>query len=296
MDEMKVKAMEGSASSSKLGTKVRLAGRTMYLPNSQSPIIYQKLTLRQINAIPRDKYGVRVLGRIKINKERRILKALRLIRKNELFRHRSKIPFDIPNIGIKTYETMLWMLGQLKEGTDMLYYSNRELSRNNGNGDGTPPDEDLFYPPIDEGKLSDCIIEIIFRIFGNNDKGLICGTEYKLSAFCVLMHYYFLHIGILQTKAQKPFCDYLEQKVFLGQDKPKFTARTFNNCANKPNYNKIKEDYAGLEPKEISFNTRPSSPSKSLLDAFQEVGWNFQKSNYFEQLKYLRDQMNTFRI
>ena len=40
-----------------LGTKVLIAGKKIYLPNSDVPIV-QKLTMAQINAIPRDQFSV----------------------------------------------------------------------------------------------------------------------------------------------------------------------------------------------------------------------------------------------
>ena len=43
------------------GTKVTLAGRTAFLPNRSTPLVIQKLTLRQIALIPRDKYAVAVI-------------------------------------------------------------------------------------------------------------------------------------------------------------------------------------------------------------------------------------------
>ena len=36
------------------GTKVTLAGRTAFLPNDDVPFVMQKLTMGQINAIPKD--------------------------------------------------------------------------------------------------------------------------------------------------------------------------------------------------------------------------------------------------
>ena len=44
----------GPSMSRTLGTKVTLAGRTAFLPNDDVPFVMQKLTMGQINAIPKD--------------------------------------------------------------------------------------------------------------------------------------------------------------------------------------------------------------------------------------------------
>ena len=38
------------------GTKVTLAGRTAFLPNDDVSFVMQKLTMGQINAIPKDRH------------------------------------------------------------------------------------------------------------------------------------------------------------------------------------------------------------------------------------------------
>ncbi len=44
--------VEGVVVNRMTGTKVKLAGKTMYLPNSENTYIRQKLTVDQIAAIP----------------------------------------------------------------------------------------------------------------------------------------------------------------------------------------------------------------------------------------------------
>jgi len=43
------------------GTRVIVAGKPMFLPTRSTPIVVQKLTARQIAAIPRDRYAVAVI-------------------------------------------------------------------------------------------------------------------------------------------------------------------------------------------------------------------------------------------
>ena len=51
----------GLSMSRTLGTKVTLAGRTAFLPNDDVPFVMQKLTMGQINAIPKDRFSVALI-------------------------------------------------------------------------------------------------------------------------------------------------------------------------------------------------------------------------------------------
>ena len=51
----------GRALSRMQGTKVTLAGRTAFLPNDDVPFVMQKLTMGQINAIPKDRFSVALI-------------------------------------------------------------------------------------------------------------------------------------------------------------------------------------------------------------------------------------------
>ena len=48
----------GRSLSSMQGTKVTLAGRTAFLPNADVPFVLQRLTMGQIDAIPKDRFSV----------------------------------------------------------------------------------------------------------------------------------------------------------------------------------------------------------------------------------------------
>ena len=185
--------------------------------------------------------------------------------------------------------TMLWeeAYNHLKN----IYIENRELYR----GQLLPPpsNSDIFYPPIDEDKLSDCIKMIINQLFGNSDKIKIYSQKIKVGEFCLLMHCYFRRIKILKKEGLKPFSDYLEKKVF--PEGSKFTARTFNNYANDPNYVNAKDGFIDSEKLEINFKKHPK-PSGKLIDVFHEVGYNFHNSPYFDELREMRDNINNFKI
>ena len=51
----------GLSMSRTLGTKVTLAGRTAFLPNDDVPFVMQKLTMGQIDAIPKDRFSVALI-------------------------------------------------------------------------------------------------------------------------------------------------------------------------------------------------------------------------------------------
>lgn len=286
------------------GTRVIVAGRPMILPNKSMPIVVQRLTARQIAAIPKDRYAVAVIestGKLAVVPAMRVRGMSPLLRRlqqrryldrlNRFMRRRGQILPSMSGDGTPEYNTIIALAGQLSKEVETIYIRNRELNRNQKNP--PPSDSGIFYSPIDEGKLSDCIKLIVNRFFGNNDKGKVCGREMKVGEFCLLIHCYFRRIKILKKEGLKPFCDYLEEKVF--PEESKFTARTFNNYANDPNFVRVEEEFTSTTKLKINFRVHPE-PSGKLLDAFHEVGWNFHNSAYFEELREMRKYIDEFKI
>lgn len=191
----------------------------------------------------------------------------------------------------KEFATVVGLLDQVRQQVESIYIDNRVLSRNQKNA--PPGDSGIFFPPIDEGKLSDCIRLIITQFFGDSDRGKICGRTTKLVEFCVLMFCYFTRIKILKNKALKPFCDFLAARVFT--DESKFTARTFNNYANDPSFEKVKDGFTSSEKLKINFSHHPV-PTGTLQDVFHEIGWNFHHSPYFDELREQKKNMVDFLI
>ena len=171
-----------------------------------------------------------------------------------------------------------------------MYDVSRRLRRNPG---GDPPSSDIFYKPIDEGKLSDCIKKIIVNIFGDGDKGKICDREIKLVEFCLMMHYYFIRIKILKNTSRQPFCDYLEKYVF--PDESKFTSKTFNNYANDDHYKKFAPIFTDESRLYINFKFHPT-PDGTLKDFFHEIGCFFYNSPYFDELRDMQKNIDNFKI
>lgn len=286
------------------GTRVIVAGKPMLLPNKSVPIVVQKLTARQIAAIPKDRFAIAVIesaGKVTsiptMRTGRGPIIARNLQQRRSLDRfarftwRRGHMLPSTSGDGTQDYNVVIALLNQAKQHVETVYIENRELKRSQL--DPPPTDSGIFYPPIDENKLSDCIKLIVNRFFGNEDKVKIFNLEIKVGEFCLLMHCYFRRIKIMKNEALKPFSDYLEKKVF--PEGSKFTARTFNNYANDPNFVKVKDDFIIPQKFDINFKVRPE-PQRTLLNVFHEIGWNFHYSPYFDELREMRKCIDEFKI
>lgn len=287
-----------------LGTKVRLAGRTAFLPNDNVPFVMQKLTAGQINAIPRDRFAVSVIevptmvGPGKKGRGGMALKGLQRMR--NLTRPSGgvtgfvRVPSDIITIeedGTKQYTAMVTLIDQIKLKTESLYDTALRLSRNQRNNP-PEPDSGLFYAPIDDGSMSDCIKKAIAHFFGEKETCKIVGKEYKPVAFCLLMHDYFIRMHILKNTTRTPFCDYLQKRVL--KDEMKFSSRTFTGYAQE--HKDAIQDFTDSGKLKINFNVHAEPSGKPLQDAFHEIGYYFHNSKYFKNLREMRDNMKGFMI
>lgn len=119
--------------------------------------------------------------------------------------------------------------------------------------------------------------------------------------FCVMMHIFFKKIHFLKKETRLQFSKFLQNKVFAGKSG---FIRTFNTYADKDIYSDFEDQ---LDIEQYNFKKRPASippemkPSdyhqRMMLDmslAFQEIGWVFQKSPYFKELKELKKTVNEF--
>ena len=294
-----------------LGTKVTLAGRTAFLPNDNVPFVVQRLTMGQINAIPKDRFAVSLIetpmamaapgrgggGRSSGLKFQIKRQARQAGRKGIIgFVRKPSVAIAAEVDGTKQYTAMITLAKQVIQTADDMYNINRELSRNNGGG--SPSESALFYEPIDEGRLSDCFMKIIAGYFGNGDKCKLYGHDFKLHEFCLFVHYYFRRIGIMKTNARQPFSEYVRKSVL--RDGAAFTDKTFNNVAKL--YENEEKEFTDKKLHEINFDFRPSKDAKSnkqlqqLLYAFQDIGYNFHNSDYFKYLRDTRKRMNDFYL
>lgn len=165
-----------------------------------------------------------------------------------------------------------------------------------GGGGGKPPHSSLFYRLVDEAELADCILNIVDKLFHGAKKCNICKVDLNLYDFFLLTHYYFNYIKILERNSNSAFCDYLNQKVFAGI--PKIGTRNFNIYAQKEKYTNFAELLK--DKQDIRFVNRPELPRPKtehfLLAPFQEIGWNFQHSGYYDKLRVERDKAKTIII
>lgn len=283
-----------------LGTKVQMAGRTMFLPKTDVPLV-QELTMAQIKAIPKDRFAVAVIepsmpfmsgagikkgrggGMPSLRKQQRF----NVGGPKNIFSYVSKMPPDMAQIevsGTKTFNTIISKLKEVIVDTESVQQTYRMALRNQKND--PQPNSGIFFELINENELADCIQKIIKSYFGTGDTCKIMGQEYKLSEFCVLMHFYFIRIGIMENQTRKPFCNYLQKKVFDGEER--FNPKTFNNNANK--YQDVEGNFTHADWLPIDFEIRPKTSGK-VQDAFHEIGYIFHNSQYFKQLKKQQDRM-----
>ena len=289
----------GIVHSRMIGTKVQLAGRQAYLPDIAHPILIQDMTLKQIAAIPRDQFFVSVvevsmppvMSRSGFRKgftaqKFRQLQRYRQERGGDVIGLVSKTTPDIPQIeaeGTKTFKTLTMLLGMTSESLENLETLFRTAMMN---PKAAEPDTGIFCKPIDENRLANCILEIIKRFFGTKDTCLICSWECKLVEFCVLMHFYFIRLGILENKTRKAFCEYLLKKVFGNLER--FAVKTFNNYANK--HQSVEYVFTHKDALPIDFETHSKSRG-NVQGAFQEIGYAFHNSPYFGELREMMNRM-----
>lgn len=245
---------------------LKWASNPVCLPTKDNPVVVLHLTQAQIDAIPRDQFDVVVLGPA----------------------HLCAPTFIVsPAPGEQLFLTFVTLVGQLQNDSNAFFTLLRNHSRNNG---GDEPPANIFLTPIDENKMSDCIMRVVLDFFGNNKIITLHGHTFKVSEFCVLIHYYFLRINVLKRKGRKPFCEYLEKKVF--RNKLEFTARTFNKYAD--NYKN--SHLTDTEALPINFKYHADDKGQPLQKVFHEVGWNFHNSPYFEELREMKNNLEQFQI
>ena len=288
------------------GTKVTLAGRTAFLPNDNVPFVVQRLTMGQINAIPKDRFAVSLIetpiamaapgrgggGRssgLKFQIKRQVRPAKRDGVIRFVLKPSAAIAAEID--GTKQYTAMISLIEQMKQNADSFLDTTLVLSRNQRT-DPPEPDSGLFFSPIDDGSMSDCIKKAIAHFFGEKDTCKIVGKEYKPVAFCVLMHDYFIRMHILKNTTRTPFCEYLLKHVL--KEEMQFTSRTFTKYAQ--DHKDAIQDFTDPSKLKIDFDYHPKPSGKPLQDAFHEIGNFFHTSKYFKHLREMRDNMKEFMI
>lgn len=300
-------------------TEVILAGRKALLPNYKVPYVVQKLTMAQIRAIPTDMFSVQVLGmpdspssslKLPSLGKRRVAgttmrdkqQMKRMVRKIAGGGRASRIGRDIGaatgvndsgDTAESLYDAIVTLHASMGKKVEELYLENRRISR--VSSDEETQKERLFHAPIDEGLMSDLIIRAKVYFFDSKDKFKLYGHVFKVPEFFLFVHYYFIRVKILKNTARKPFSEYV-RKVVL-RDENSFTDKTFNNYAKS--YEDREQDFTNPDIIKINFNILPDTnknKTQQLINAFQEIGHFFHKSDYFSNLREIRDQMNKFDI
>lgn len=167
---------------------------------------------------------------------------------------------------------------------------NKKKKGGDNGGDNTPHKPSIFNSLVDEKKMADIIIEVIDKYFHGNKICEVCKVQLKLYEFCLLIHFYFCYIRILENESQLSFCTYLKNNVFGGMEK--VAVRNLNHYAQKDSYSDLKRLLNSNRRnggKPIRFCPRPELSAQKvehfLLPPFQEIGWFFQKSPYYDELR-----------
>ena len=291
------------------GVKVELAGRTAFLPNMEVPVVIQRLTAAQIKAIPQDRFAVSLVdtGPIAFGNYKggggggslpRTLRQKGKVRngrggkKTTSFVIKPSALDKSAKEGTQLYTAIVTLLDKARKSADSLYGINIKLTQGQRHSTSLGDDSKLFFPPIEEGDMTGCIKKVIMHFFDGKDLCKICGIEFKLAAFCLLMHDYFIRINILENQTRTPFCNYLLERVLPGMPTT-FTSRTFINYAN--DYKDYEEAFTKPGKLDIDFSVHPKSTG-TFQDAFHEIGYHFHKSEYFQRLRDMRSNLGGFLI
>jgi hypothetical protein len=328
-----------------------LAGKSLFLPNERVPIVVQRLTRSQIDAIPKDLFSVKVLGREgsvsasgaievarSLSMERRVGVVVkggsaltrplpgwgRLgarggktadipiivnpvtvegIAPNPLhgFRHKIKTKSkkrDVPDEKDKTEEGIVTVTELLKQAVNTmngLRQDYRKKDAEKGMDNGSDPPDGIFSSIINEKQLGVSIIDVHNKFFGSNNSCMLNGKQYKFVEFCLLLLYVFARMGILVNKSRKPFCEFLQSKVYMTKKTP--PVRTFNNYAKKMGYQKFEETFPLLpfDPsKPPPVGDYPSLNQYPLYFACHQIGMAFHDTEYFTKLREQRERLNKF--
>ena len=198
-------------------------------------------------------------------------------------------------------------LAKVQQKVKDMLLETRKDGRNGRNGNGgsggggggggeTPPESGIFNRLIDEDKLADSILNIVNKEFHGKEECEICEIKLNIYDFFLLTHYYFKYIHILERTSQLAYCDYLNNKVFAGMHK--VVTKSFNLYSKKGKYTNFVKLLE--EKKDITFNSRPKLPRPKeenfLLAPFQEIGWKFQHSDYFGELRRQQKIVESFNI
>lgn len=162
---------------------------------------------------------------------------------------------------------------------------------NGGDGDDVPPDMGIFLDPINENEMADCTLQIKDSYFGSNDTCMISGQPCNLTDFCLLMFFAFGRMHLLKNLSRKPFCLFLQQKVFMDKKKP--GVKNFNNYANRENYQSFEKKLPGL-PFDLSILPSPNNGFHYL--ACHEIGRAFHNTDYFKLLRTQRTNLKSFEL
>lgn len=242
-----------------------------------NPVVFRVMKRSELDAIPRDRYDVKVI----------------------------KVIVPLHETGeVEGEEELLVAITnseQLTKRLKTLRQNMRIRIRDNNGGGGNPPSSNPFREPIDQHKMADCILQVMDDFFHGEDKCTICDKEFSNMEFCVMTHIFLKKIHFLKKETRLQFSKFAQKRVFAGKSG---FIRSYNTYAGKDIYKDFEKQ---LDIKQFNFKNHPVPipPEKKSTDfhqrmiqdmslAFQEIGRAFQKSPYFKELKELKETLNEF--
>lgn len=186
-------------------------------------------------------------------------------------------------------ERLVAIIDNIKSLVSELEEIHENYRMNNTDNSKSPRNHDIFLPPIEENKMADCILKIKNDFFGCKKTCTLADKTWNVTDFCLLMFLSFGRMQILRNPSRKPFCLFLQEKVFMGDDLLK--VKNFNNYANHANYQTLAKELPRL-PFDLSI--RPSTNNNSSFLACHEIGRAFHKSEYFRSLRTLKKNIDEF--
>lgn len=155
----------------------------------------------------------------------------------------------------------------------------------NAGGD-LPPGRDIFYSPIDEDRMADCILKVKEGFFHYDETCMIGERWCNMTDFCLLAFLAFGRMRLLKNFCRKPFCLFLQERAFMGSIP---NVKNFNNYANKAEYQELERYLSGA-------GTNRPKHHQPLLQAYQKIEKAFQNSDYFYQLRVQQSNMKRFDL
>lgn len=245
---------------------------------TQNELVQCTVSLRELEVLRRRHYRVRVI------------QSFPVIRETQDSVRETEIIFLI-ELTRKVLRALLDMRNRSRLAA-------RSVSSGGGGGGENKPPQRIFHPFIDEAKMADCILSIKDGYFHEQKECTISHKEHcSIYDFFILAHFYFCYIGILdKTVSKLAYCNYLNHYVFA--DNNIVNVRSYNNYDNLPTYKSFAELLDKMDNIRFDYRLELPRPAEEifLMAPFQDVGWRFHFSPYFDTLRVEQIKVQNFKL